>query len=109
MLARRRTGLSKRTVSKRTVLTQIGDPVEPREGKRATSEALTRNFRWAVRHYLGGETLEALAAESQLHPSVLSKAIRKTIELLPEEAVADKKFRGSVSKLREAAKMKGAV
>lgn len=77
-------------------------PVEKRRGRRRDPDTLTRDFGWAVRHLLGGETHAQLAAEGHLDRSVVTKAIRGVVELLPEPEVADARLRRYVDALREA-------
>ena len=42
-----------------------------------------RNFDWAVRHYLGGETLKAIGEEYHCKDNVVAEGVRTVLELLP--------------------------
>jgi hypothetical protein len=95
---RRSRGFSKEQVTER-----IGPPPVPkRVGRRRSSIELTRDFGWTVRHVLGGQSIPALAASSNpvVDRSVVSKAIRNTLGLLPEPAAVSRSFRPYVERLR---------
>lgn len=76
--------------------------IRKRPGKHRTPETLTRNFRWAILHHLGGDTQNELCEQFGFDPSTMSKAIRDSIDLLPDLEVADKRFRRYVKALKAA-------
>lgn len=71
-----------------------------RRGRRRASEDLSRNFRWTVLVLLGGATRSLLAAEAGVHASVVEKAVRDTVQLLPDAQRADCRLRPYVELLR---------
>ena len=70
--------------------------------RRGDSVVLTRQFRWTVLHFLGGDTLEVIALEAGVTRQAVHKAVRHILSLLPDD-VADKRFRRVVDLLRQAA------
>jgi len=66
----------------------------PFKNDRHRSDTLTKHFSWAIRHLVCGETQEAIAgARSQ---AAVSRAIASIIDLLPDPALADARFRPHV-------------
>jgi len=78
-------------------------PTPTKLGRRPTSEDLTRNFGWAVRHLLGEETRTSLAKEAVTTRQVVSYGIKAIVTLLPDPQLATGRFRTYVESLREAA------
>jgi hypothetical protein len=71
----------------------------PFKNDRHRSDTLTKHFSWAIRHLVCGETQEAIAgARSQ---AAVSRAIASIIDLLPDPALADARFRPHVLLLLE--------
>ena len=79
-----------------------GLPVPPRHGREPDATILTRDFRWAVLHLLGGDTQRGLAAQDHVTPALVSQGIHRVIALLPESGLADQRFAPLVEALREA-------
>jgi hypothetical protein len=67
---------------------------------RADEEHLTRDFRWAVLHYLGGTSLAALASEAGTDRSTVQRAVKGIVSKLPEPEVVPKRDKPVVERLR---------
>ncbi len=69
-------------------------------GEPSQDPHLQRDFTWAVRHRLGGESNASLAAEAGLTSQAVGKAIRRIEELLPDSELVAKKHRRLIERLR---------
>jgi hypothetical protein len=69
-------------------------------GEPSQDPDLQRDFTWAVRHRLGGESNPALADETGLTSQGVGKAIRRIEELLPDTDLIAKKHRRLIERLR---------
>jgi hypothetical protein len=92
-----------RGLSKDEVDDRIGryPAAEVRE-RQPDREVLTRNFGWAVRHLLGGETQGSIARSVYLSRPVIGKGIAEVLDLLPPPERANTRLRRYVIALREA-------
>jgi hypothetical protein len=60
---------------------------------RAHSETLTRDFAWAVRHLLGGESQSELARSAGVTQPAVAQAIKRILQLLPDQELVPKYYR----------------
>jgi hypothetical protein len=64
------------------------------------SEAdLTRNFGWAIRHYLGRETIYNIGREAGVDDTHVSRSMKELMSLLPDLEIVDKRFKPAVEAL----------
>lgn len=102
----RRLELRRRGSSQDDVNGKLGPnpPSVHRLGRQRVARELTRDFGWAVRHYLGGESKSSLAREAAGGDTIrVSRAIRTVISLLPAPELATMRFRRYVVALQLAA------
>lgn len=79
-------------------------PIPRAKGRRADSETITRQFRWAILHLLGGDSLEAVGKQFEVSRQTVHGGIGHILQLLPGDDVEYAPFQNLVRNLREAAK-----
>jgi len=92
-------------IDRKHYLQERGRPgtLAPRgRGRPENRENVTRHFSWAILHYLGGESIRAIAKDASVtHPTV-SEAVAKIIERLPSPEIVPAKWRLHVELLSAA-------
>ena len=78
-------------------------PLPKAKGRQSDPATLTRQLQWAILHFLGGDTLGAIARQFGVTRQTVHGAVRRILLLLPDGDVEYAPFRKLVYNLREAA------